>query len=469
MISFVSQSDAPATLSYLRTRVTGASQVRAERAIFISLLLLILLSAVPFGSSEPWWQAIFESAVFILAACTIISGMIERRWRPSGVIAPLIALLMLAGVQVVPFAAKGIDLLPQISRSISFNQFQTKRFVIELLSLILLLIMLLRLLCNRKNLKTLAQVVVIVGLGSATFALWRGVMPSSWFQTLADGKLQGESFGQFMNRNHFALMMEMSFGVALGLMFGLHQTRRYLYAAIAFCLCVALVLSNSRGGIISMLGQVGFIAWFALGGLFGKNVDARDTDCEKSFWLITRVFVVRCVLIILVLSATLWSVLLVGGEPVRHRLESVPGEFLVRSIDTENTSPRRLEIWQATWRLIKAHPWLGSGLGAYKTAIVPYFRSNDWQPQQAHNEYLELLAGGGIVGGVLGIWFVFNLIKASWNTFRAADQFRRAICFGAVVGLVGVSIHSVVDFGLHVTTNAFVCCALVALATAKVD
>ncbi|MEP6911758.1 MAG: hypothetical protein ABI923_03335 [bacterium] len=42
---------------------------------------------------------------------------------------------------------------------------------------------------------------------------------------------------------------------------------------------------------------------------------------------------------------------------------------------------------------------LGSGLGAYKTASTQYFENGgNWQPQQAHDEYLELMAGGGIVG-----------------------------------------------------------------------
>jgi O-antigen ligase len=231
-------------------------------------------------------------------------------------------------------------------------------------------------------------------------------------------------------------------------------------------------MANSRGGIISMLGQLGFLSWMYLGrafaGLsFGRHAPRKHRVAQR-FWRRSRTFALRCVLSLLLVGAAFFIVLWLGGEPVRHRLESVPSEFVARKGDLENKSPRRLEIWGATWRLIEAHPLLGSGLGAYKTAIPEYFPSNDWQPQQAHNEYLELVAGGGVIGGALGIWFVFIVIRDMRKHLHETDALRGAVCFGALVGLVGVAIHSLVDSGLHVMANALVCCALVALATAKV-
>ena len=59
----------------------------------------------------------------------------------------------------------------------------------------------------------------------------------------------------------------------------------------------------------------------------------------------------------------------------------------------------------------------------------------------------------------------FALIKRAREQLRSTDQFRRAACFGALVGLFGVACHSLVDFGLHITINALVFTALVAIAT----
>lgn len=462
--------------TYLRAQGTAVtSSLTSERVIFSSLLLLIGLAAVPFGSIEPWWEGIFESAIFILGACCLFTSTIDKQWHVPHILAPLIGLIVFAWLQTLPSWHTNLSsaVLPGASRTVSFDPFKTKRFIIELLALSLTLAMLLRYTSNRKQLLALSHLVIVVGAASAAFGIWRRLLPASALASLGNSKLQGVSFGQFMNRNHFALLMEMSFGVALGLAFYSGRgLKRYLYAAVALWICIALILANSRGGIVSMLGQVGFIAWMALSRVFGQSAepDARDQHSgEQSLLRTTRLLALRCVLIFFILGATLSIVLLLGGEPVRHRLESIPGEFLVRRADIENRSPRRLEIWGSTWRLIKAHPFLGSGFGAYKTAITKSFQAaNDWQPQQAHNEYLEVAAGGGVISVALGIWFVLILIRDARRRLHETDAFRRAVCLGALVGLEGVAIHSLVDFGLHVLVNALICCGLVALATAKI-
>jgi O-antigen ligase len=232
-------------------------------------------------------------------------------------------------------------------------------------------------------------------------------------------------------------------------------------------------LANSRGGIISMLGQFGFLSWMYFGVMFHRpSLKPRaygQTGGAHRFWRTGQALALRCVLILFLMGAAFGCVMWLGGEPVRQRLETVPSEFLKRSDNLESRSPRRLEIWGATWRLIEAHPLLGSGFGAYKTAVTEYLRAPDeWQPQQAHNEYLELVAGGGIIGAALSVWFVLILIREARKRLQGRDALGRAVCLGALVGLVGVAIHSLVDFGLHVTVNALVCCALIALATAHV-
>jgi O-antigen ligase len=461
----------------LTAQVTAvASGVPSERTIFSSLLLIIGLAAVPFGSIEPWWEGIFESAIFMLGACYLVTSMIDKRWHIPDVLAPLIGFILFACFQELPLWHTNLSsvVLPEASQTVSLDPFNTKRFIIKLLALTLTLAMLLRYTSTRKELLALAHLVIVVGAASAAFAILRIVLANAPLTSLGNSKLQGESFGQFMNRNHFALLMEMSFGVALGLAFySGHGLKRYLYAVVALWICVALILANSRGGIVSMLGQVGFVAWMALSRIFGQSAepDARDQHSgEQSLWCTSRLLALRCVLIFFILGAALSSVLLLGGEPVRHRLESVPGEFLVRRGDVENRSPRRLEIWGSTLRLIQEHPWLGSGFGAYKTAITKYSQaSNDWQPQQAHNEYLELAAGGGVIGVAFGIWLVLILIRNVRSSLHETDAFRRAVCLGALVGLIGVAIHSLVDFGLHVTVNSLICCGLVALATTKIQ
>src|SRR5712691_8124890 len=122
-----------------------ASGVRLERAIFSGLLMLIALAAVPFGAVEPWWEAIFEGAIFMLGACWISTSMIGKRWRMPAVLAPIGALIVFAYLQTLPLWSANFssDLMQGASQARSVDPFETKRFLIKLLAVALTLAMLL--------------------------------------------------------------------------------------------------------------------------------------------------------------------------------------------------------------------------------------------------------------------------------------------------------------------------------------
>ena len=120
--------------------------------------------------------------------------------------------------------------------------------------------------------------------------------------------------------------------------------------------------------------------------------------------------------------------------------------------------------------MIKAHPVAGVGFGGYWTAITNYHdASGAFTPQEAHNDYLELLASGGLISCVLVVWFVAVFLKRARENLSSLDPYRRALCLGALTGIFGVLIHSFVDFGLHVTINALVFCVLMVIAAYRSD
>ena len=135
-----------------------------------------------------------------------------------------------------------------------------------------------------------------------------------------------------------------------------------------------------------------------------------------------------------------------------------------------NSGPRRIEIWKATWLMTKDNPWVGVGFGGYWIAVPRYHdASGAYTPQQAHNDYLEILASGGLIGLAICLWLVVVTVKRLKDTGTAADPFRRAAWCGALVGLFGVAMHSSVDFGLHLTVNGALCAALVVIGTARIQ
>ena len=116
--------------------------------------------------------------------------------------------------------------------------------------------------------------------------------------------------------------------------------------------------------------------------------------------------------------------------------------------------------------MFAANPVLGVGLGGYWIGITAYHdASGRMVPQEAHNDYLELLSSGGVIGFAIGVWFVVVVVRNIRRNLFADRGFLRAARLGAVLGIAGVAAHGLVDFGLHIMVNAIVFVTLIMIAT----
>jgi O-antigen ligase len=177
-------------------------------------------------------------------------------------------------------------------------------------------------------------------------------------------------------------------------------------------------------------------------------------------------FPIRLVLLLVLVGAVAFGTLWLGGDRLATQIEEAPREFSADAGSRQGVS--RNEIWRVTLRMFAAHPLFGVGMGGY-WAAVPQFHdaSGTMRPQEAHNDYLELLASGGLVGLGIGIWFLVALLQRTRQNLQSTNRFRRAACFGATIGIIGVAVHSLVDFGLHMLINAFVFTTLIVIATSN--
>jgi O-antigen ligase len=365
-------------------------------------------------------------------------------------------------------------LVTSARRPISADPFETRLFISKLLALVLAAELLFCYTTTRQRLQTLVKVVIAVGVATALFGIARQTMQGATMGFVLPSLEPGSGYGQFINRNHFAFLMEMALGLLLGLVMarGITRDRILTYLALAAPVWAALVLSNSRGGIVSMLCQVLFLALLFGGVARQSRLDISTHGLGERLARSIRPTAVRLLLVLCLLLSVVVGVLWLGGDPLVSRLESASKEVATGAASAATVSGsreniNRLEIWRATWRLIKANPVIGVGFGGYWTAVAEHHdASGDSTPQQAHNDYLELLASGGPIAIALGGWFVFVLIRRARRQLGSPDPFRRAASFGALASLFTVAIHSFVDFGLHITVNALVCIVLVVIATA---
>ena len=455
----------PADRSLLKLRVARI----LGTTVFGALLCLLVVIAIPYGTSQPWWIAAFVFLIFALAILWLVEGSISQSWFAGSlpVALPLAALSLFAYLQTLPSdrpnrVAGVMSLAPW--NAISADPYQTRFFALLLLALTLAGVMFTRYASSERRMRIVINLVILVAVASAVFGILRQTTQHSVGFGLA--LLSPDSgYGQFINRNHFAYLMEMSLGLILGLILGggVKRDQALIYLAALLPLWIGLVLCGSRGGLIAMMAQV------LVAALLFSVVSRRGRGTERQSKLarLSRSLPVRVGLIAVLAAGVFFGTIWLGGDQLATRIEESRNEISKDASDLRHGVSRN-EIWKATWRMFMAHPVLGIGMGGYWAAIPTFHdASGTMTPQEAHNDYLELLVSGGLVGFALGVWFLVVVVKRTRENLAAVNRFRRAACLGAAIGIAGVAVHSLVDFGLHTIVNALVFTTLVVIATSK--
>lgn len=392
------------------------------KTIFGLLLVVVAITPIPYGTVEPWWKVAFVCAVFGIFILGILENTIfQNSWF---LLLPLLALSGLAFLQSWT--------------ALSADPFQTRFFALQILSLTAFLALLYSYAATENRVRVLVYTVIGIAIVSAVFGILR---QTTQHQTgfLLPLLKQNQGFAQFVNKNHFAYLMEMALGLVIGLIIAGGSKQKLIQIALLLPIWIGLVLSNSRGGILAMLAQVTIASLFLL-----------------------RTAILRLALAAVLVAGVLFGTIWVGGERLVTNFTAAGNELT--TTDTDGAS--RNEIWRASLKMFAARPLLGVGLGAYWIGITAYHdASGVLTPQEAHNDYLELLSSGGVVGLALGILFVVSVVRGFRRNLNTDTGFIRAVRIGAVLGLAGVAAHSLLDFGLHLFGNTVVFFTLIMLAT----
>jgi O-antigen ligase len=413
-----------------------------NKLIFATLLVLLVIAAVPYGTVEPWWKAGFVCAVFAICIVAIIDRLAIEG---APVLLPMLALSVLAFIQTLSLGSQQVAGIT-VWNAISADPFQTRFFALQMLALTGWLALLYRYASSESRVRVLVYTILAIAVVSAVFGILRQATQHQTGFVLPLLR-QGQGYGQFVNKNHFAYLMEMAFGLGIGMAIGsgVKRERLLIYFALLLPIWTALVLSNSRGGILAMLVQIVSAALL---------LSSRWPTALKAMLVV--------VLVAGVLFGTFW----VGGDRLASNFENAtselnPGEANMRAGVSRN------EIWRATLKMFAAHPIAGVGLGGYWIGITAYHDASGLMtPQEAHNDYLELLSSGGLIGFAIGVWFAVAVIREAWRNFSFPVSYLR---LGAILGIIGVAAHSLVDFGLHILINAIVFLCLVMIATNRSD
>lgn len=239
----------------------------------------------------------------------------------------------------------------------------------------------------------------------------------------------GYPFGPFTNRDHFAGFVELIIPVGLA-MLALRGTRRDQVPLVALFTIVpigAVFLSASRGGIITTCVQLLLLAIF---------LRKRPVGFA------------RMMAVVAILLAAGAFVAWLGVGTALERFATLKSGAV--------TEQRRWIMIRDSWHIFVAHPVMGSGLGTLETAYPRYASYYDGLVvNHAHNDYIEALAETGVLGVACCILFLVGLFRRSLAEIGSdRDQFGRAVRIGCLVACTGLLIHGLVDFNLHITSNA---------------
>jgi O-antigen ligase len=400
-------------------------------AIRAGICVLVAFSVLAHGAVEPWSEAILETgaaSIFLLWGILVTrQRQLEIRWNWL-----YLALLVL-----------GAFALAQELLGFSVYPYATKIELLKWAAYLLLFFLTVESFHTAEQWKLFVWFLVSLGFFVSLLAIIQHFTFNGklyWFRVLGQG---GAPFGPFVNHNHFAGFVELTDPLGLAMLFS-GAVRRDKLTLLGFLTVLpigALVLSASRGGITSFLFE--FVLLTFLARRRGKG---------------GRQLLTASVLALVAGFLSIW--LGVGGTFERF------GKLTRGEISHD----RRVSIVRDTWQIFGDHLWGGTGLGTLQT-VYPRYESyyDGLVVDHAHNDYLELLADTGLIGAVCMLGFVALLAWRGLFNLRAA---RNPVCWslysGALVACAGLLLHGMVDFNLHIPSNALLFFLLAAMATSGI-
>ncbi len=414
----------------------------ANKTLFFLLCVTLVLTTLAYGTvHQPTIALFYFVAVSIVLFWTIdavSSGVL--RFHKSLLQIPLLAAFLYGIIQIIPFGSlaetAGLEGIPC---TISLDPFWTQVAALHFFAIFIFLAAFMTYIDSAKRLQKMVSLITVFGFVFAFFAVLQVFLSPHKIYGIYDVPY-GIPFGSFVNRHDFAAYMEMSIAVPLGLLFvgAVQKDKRLIYITAIGLMGIALLLSGSRGGLISLLAEIFFLVIIT-------------TKTKSSGKLGLKIGLAG-----LLLATIIFGAILIGGETSLTRFAETAA--------SDDFTANRLHIWDVTLSVIKNNLPFGSGFGAFGVAYTPFDSLNgSGRVEQAHNDYLQVLADAGIVGLIIGVSFLYLLFREGLKNIKTSNSLRRGVAVGALAGCFAILVHSLFDFVLHITAVTILFINLIAM------
>lgn len=427
--------------------------------VAIGALGMLLFTTLAFGTVEAWSIAAFGVLITALFLLWGIKCILERGVNLTlpAEAWPILALVGYGAIQCITHTDENGKRF-----AISLDVEATRLTMEVTAYLLIALILFSSFLVSLRRLSWLQHFLVIFGLGLAVFGLvqkftWNG----KYYWIITPSSLAVAPLGPFVNRNHFAGYLEMIIPIPVSLILvrAVRSELMLFYGFAAVMMSISVFISLSRGGMISLMASLIFIAAYGI-----KPVMERLKGEGETRWgYVLAPRIGAFLLIALTIGIGVWWV---GGDAVIERAErtELTGEARGSRPGKETFYQSRGWIWRDTMTMIRANWMTGIGFGAFETAYPIYSQSDgSLIISQAHNDYLQVLADCGVIGGLIAICFLFVLFRNFVRGLGHPDQRLNGLVLGCGGGIIAMLVHSLFDFNLQLPSNALLFLALTAV------
>jgi O-antigen ligase len=392
---------------------------------------LLMFGPLAFGAVEPWSIFILEAGAVALALLWLakqwLDGEITIQWNPL----------------FLPMAFFGGLILVQIVFRTSAYPHDTLAGALLYVAYAMLCFLAAQTLLRSSQARIMAVVFVVYGFVVASLGLLQGVAPNGKLYWIREPHLGGWIYGPYVNHNHYAGLMEMLIPIPLVLsLTRLAEEKERIAAGIAAAIMTGTIfLCGSRGGMLAI-----FVEFMVLALVVMRK--------RKSI----RIAIAAAAFAVVLLSLLTW----LGGRELTTRITSISSEAR-----TELSGGTRLSIDRDALRMFRSKPVLGWGLGSFPV-VYPQFRSfyTNFFVNEAHNDYLQLMAELGLLGFGTMVWFLIVLYRTALAKIgNWTSEVTGALSLGCLLGCSGILVHSLFDFNLQIPANAalfYVFCTLAA-------
>ena len=402
------------------------------RWLRFGICALIVFAVAAHGGVEDWARAVFETGagLLLLAWALRIYFTQEEQIVFSPLLPPLASFSLVVGAQWFFHGTA--------------SSYNTRMELLLLISDLVLLFLAVQAFRTLQDWRGFIWFGMVFGFLISIFGILQHLTFNGklyWFREMHYG---GIPFGPYVNRNHFAGFVELLLPLALvPLLLG--RVRRERWPVVTLFAVVpigALFLSVSRGGIVSFGVELAVLALVMI---------QRRTMGKQLF--------AGAAVLLLALLMVFW----LGVGQLLQRFSSFQS--------LEVTAGKRASMRRDTGQIFLHNPVAGTGLGTLQIVYPQYESLYDGKiVNHTHNDYLEALAETGILGGLCCAWFLGVLLRESLKRLRQLhNSFAGALQLSGLVACAGFLVHGLVDFNLHIPSNAFLFFLLAHLATSEVQ